>query len=125
MKLYQISLIVLLLFGLSSPRILPIPIAISIALLFLFIFIESRASHPIIPMTVLRSRGTLMTCFATLGMMVARWSMLFYAPQYFIAVRLWTPARAGLVLISTNGGFATGGLLVGWLHIRRAGSFYL
>ena len=29
------------------------------------------------------------------------------------------------MLIPTNGGFAAGGLLVGWLHIKRQGSFYL
>lgn len=66
-----------------------------------------------------------MTCFATLGLMIARWSLLFYMPQYFIAVRSWAPAKAGLVLISTNGGFAVGGLLVGWLHIKKAGSYWL
>lgn len=28
------------------------------------------------------------------------------------------------MLIPTNGGFAAGGLIVGWFHIRRHGSFY-
>jgi hypothetical protein len=57
--------------------------------------------------------------------MSVRWSVLFYTPVYALAVRNWSPATAGSILIPTNGGFALGGLLVGWLHIRRAGSFWL
>lgn len=57
--------------------------------------------------------------------MSSRWMVLFYTPVYAIAVRGWVPAAAGTLLIPTNLGFATGGLIVGWLHIRRAGSFYM
>ena len=56
--------------------------------------------------------------------MMARWTVLFYTPVYAIAVRSWVPAAAGSILIPTNAGFALGGLLAGWLHIRRTGSFY-
>lgn len=41
-----------------------------------------------------------------------------------MAVRGWSPASAGLILLPTNAGFGIGGLLVGWLHIRKAGSYY-
>jgi len=57
--------------------------------------------------------------------MMSRWSVLFYTPTYALAVRDWSPGIAGSILIPTNGGFAVGGLLVGWLHIRRHGSFYI
>jgi len=56
--------------------------------------------------------------------MMARWSVLFYTPVYALAIRSWTPATAGSILIPTNAGFALGGLLAGWIHIRRAGSFW-
>ena len=56
---------------------------------------------------------------------MARWSVLFYTPVYALAVRTWSPATAGSILIPTNAGFAVGGLLAGVFHIRRAGSFYL
>lgn len=36
----------------------------------------------------------------------------------------WAPATAGSILVPTNFGFGLGGLLIGWLHIKRAGSFY-
>jgi hypothetical protein len=57
--------------------------------------------------------------------MMARWTILFYTPMYAIAVRGWAPAVAGSILIPTNAGFATGGLLAGVFHIKRTGSFYL
>jgi hypothetical protein len=83
------------------------------------------AQVPIIPVSVLKSRGALLTCLAQLGFMMARWMVLFYTPVFAIAIRGWVPAAAGSLLIPTNLGFAIGGLIVGGLHIRRAGSFYL
>ena len=92
----------------------------------MFIFVEFHvATEPIIPITVLKSRGALLTCLSTLGFMASRWTILFYTPVYAIAVRGWSPASAGSILVPTNAGFALGGLLVGWIHIRRSGSFYV
>lgn len=67
----------------------------------------------------------LLSCFSQLGFMAARWTVLFYGPIFVLAVRGLSPAVAGTVLIPTNLGFALGGLLVGALHIRHAGSFWL
>ena len=119
--------IVLLLYALSSPKTIPLlPILLSAIVLLTFILNEVHLAHdPIIPVTLLKSRGLLLTCLGTVGYMMARWCVLFYAPTYALAVRQWTPATAGSILIPTNGGFAIGGLLVGWLHIKRQGSFYL
>ncbi|KAG4434665.1 hypothetical protein IFR05_009840 [Cadophora sp. M221] len=116
----------LFLFGLSSPVIQWGSIVASIFLLAAFILIELYVvSEPIIPVTVLKSRGALLSCVAQLGIMAARWMVLFYTPAYAIAVRGWSPASAGSILIPTNLGFAIGGISVGGLHIRRAGSFWL
>jgi predicted MFS family arabinose efflux permease len=118
--LLLIATIILFLLGLSGPKIL------SAIALPVFIMNEIHvAADPILPVSVLRSRGTLLTCFATLGFMMARWSILFYTPMYALAVRGWAPAVAGSILIPTNAGFATGGLLAGVFHIKRTGSFYL
>jgi predicted MFS family arabinose efflux permease len=124
--LLLIATIVLFLLGLSGPKILWTPLILSAFALPVFIMNESYiATDPVIPVSVLRSRGTLLTCFATLGFMMARWTILFYTPMYAIAVRGWAPAVAGSILIPTNAGFATGGLLAGVFHIKRTGSFYL
>ncbi|GAB7342488.1 hypothetical protein MBLNU457_g0684t1 [Dothideomycetes sp. NU457] len=119
--------IVLFLFSLSSPSGIPIlPIIASLIILAAFLLNEIYLAHdPIIPISLLRSRGLLLTCLGTVGYMMSRWTILFYTPTYAIAVRSWSPSAAGSILIPTNGGFAIGGLLVGWLHIRRHGSFYI
>lgn len=115
----------MLLFSLASPDIKPIPIVLSFISFATFLIIELKfASEPIIPLAVLRLRSVLLTCAAGLGLMMGRWAVLFFTPVYAIAVRGWGAATAGLILVPTNIGFGLGGLLVGWIHIRRAGSYY-
>jgi MFS family permease len=117
--------VVLLLYSLSSPQIKVTPIILSLASLVLFVLVESSwATHPIVPVSVMNSRGNLLTGLATIGIMSARWGVLFYTPTYVLTLRDWSQTHAGLTLIPTNFGFGLGGLLAGWLHIRRAGSFY-
>ncbi|SPQ20956.1 a3cd8e07-eb26-4bbc-94d6-23fef38e34f5 [Thermothielavioides terrestris] len=116
--------IVLFLYGLSG-TIQPVPILLSFVTLAVFLAVETRASDPVIPLSVLKSRGVLLSCFSQLGFMAARWTVLFYAPIFVLAVRGLSPAVSGSVLIPTNAGFGLGGLIVGALHIRHAGSFWL
>lgn len=121
-----ISAVVLLLYSLSSQRILVTPIVLSAFMLALFVFVELKwAVEPIIPYSVLRSRGNILTGIATIGVMSARWGVLFYSPVYAIAVRGWSQASAGLMLLPTNTGFALGGIMIGWLHISKGGAFYI
>ncbi|KAH6899649.1 major facilitator superfamily domain-containing protein [Thelonectria olida] len=103
-----------------------LPLVSSLVTLFLFLTVEYRlATDPIIPIRVLSSRGILFSCLAQLGTMSARWSVLFYSPIFMLAARGDSPATAGSILIPTNLGFALGGLVVGWLHIKRDGAFWL
>jgi MFS family permease len=120
------SSVVLLLYGLSAHKIAWLPIVLAFADLALFVMVESKwATDPIVPIHVMASRANLFTGLATIGIMTARWSILFYTPVYAIAVRGWSQASAGLMLVPTNAGFAAGGLIVGWLHIRRASAYYV
>ncbi|KAK3392156.1 major facilitator superfamily domain-containing protein [Sordaria brevicollis] len=114
--------IVLLLYSLSGRTGIHFtPLVSSFGTFGLFLLIESRyASDPIIPLHILRSRGILLSCLSQLGFMSARWTVLFYAPIFALAVRGASPALAGSILIPTNLGFGTGGLLVGWLHMTHA-----
>lgn len=122
----MISSLVLFLYAFTLHEIQYTPVLLSALTLLLFIFVESHyATDPIVPIAVLRSRGNFFTGLSTIGLMMARWGVLFYTPVYAIAVRGWSQASAGLMLLPTNGGFAIGGILVGWLHVRRAGAFYI
>ncbi|PHH68489.1 hypothetical protein CDD82_528 [Ophiocordyceps australis] len=117
--------IVLFLYGLAGDIQL-MYIAFSLVSGAAFISVEYLvAADPVIPLSVLSSRGVLLTCLGQLGLMSARWSLLFYAPIFMLAVRGAAPAAAGSVLIPTNLGFVVGGVLAGSLHIRRSGSFWL
>jgi predicted MFS family arabinose efflux permease len=122
----MVSSLALFLYAFTLHEIEYTPVILSALMLLLFIFVESHyASDPIVPTAVLKSRGNFLTGLSTTGLMTARWGVLFYTPVYAIAVRGWSQASAGLMLLPTNIGFAIGGILVGWLHVRRAGSFYL
>ncbi|KAM3511389.1 hypothetical protein MY11210_004939 [Beauveria gryllotalpidicola] len=117
--------IVVFLYSLAAD-IHPVSLGLSLVSLAAFLVVEYRvAADPIIPLPVLSSRGVLLSCLAQLGLMTARWTLLFYTPIYMLAVRGAAPARAGSVLIPTNAGFGIGGFAAGALHIRRAGSFWL
>jgi predicted MFS family arabinose efflux permease len=117
--------IVSLLYGLSTHQLSIAPILLSLAIFPIFLYQEIyRHPDPIIPVSILASRGALLCCIATLGYMMARWAVLFYTPIFGTAVRGWGPAKAGSILIPTNTGFALGSLLSGGVHIRRPGSWY-
>ncbi|PKX88721.1 putative MFS multidrug transporter [Aspergillus novofumigatus IBT 16806] len=118
----------LLLFSLASPNstVTITPLILSFVSFAVFLLIESKfTSEPIIPIEVLKARSILATCLAALISMMARWSVLFFTPVYAMAVRQWSPASAGLILVPTNAGFGLGGLLVGWIHIRKTSSYYI
>lgn len=121
----QVLTMVLFLYSLAV-EIQVLPLVTSLITFLLFLVVEHRvATDPIIPVAVLSSRGILFSCLSQLGTMSARWSVLFYSPIFMLAARGDSPAAAGSILLPTNVGFALGGLVVGWLHIRRDGAFWL
>jgi hypothetical protein len=77
-SLFLIATIVLFLLGLSGPRILATPLILSALTLPVFVLNERYAQDPVIPISVLKSRGTLLTCLATVGFMMARWVSKFH-----------------------------------------------
>ncbi|EAW21110.1 putative MFS multidrug transporter [Aspergillus fischeri NRRL 181] len=122
------SSVFLLLFSLASPdsTVTITPLILSFVSFAVFLLFESKFTpEPIIPLEVLKARSVLATCLAALISMMARWSVLFFTPVYAMAVRQWSPASAGLILVPTNAGFGLGGLLIGWIHIRKMSSYYI
>ncbi|KAL2891796.1 Vacuolar basic amino acid transporter 1 [Ceratocystis lukuohia] len=104
----------------------PYCIALSFVFLGVFVLWECRfATDPIIPLKILSSKDVLYTCFAQLIFVSTRWSLLYYGPIFMLVVKSFSPSVSGSILIPTNIGFGGGGLLIGWLHIRHHGSFWL
>lgn len=121
----QILTIVSFLYGLSHNEG-AVYLLSSLAFISLFIAVETWvAVDPVVPLPVLHSRAVLLSCVSQLGLMSARWTVLYYMPIFVLGVRGEPRASAGAILIPTNVGFALGGVVVGALHIRRAGSFWL
>ncbi|KAL1891563.1 hypothetical protein Cpir12675_004935 [Ceratocystis pirilliformis] len=104
----------------------PYCIALSFVFLGVFVLWECRfATDPIIPLKILSSKDVLCTCFAQLIFVSTRWSLLYYGPVFMLVVKGFSLSVSGSILIPTNIGFGGGGLLIGWLHIRHHGSFWL
>ena len=121
-----ISGVVFLLYSLSASTISYRAIILAFLDFALFVFVEAKwATDPIVPLTVLAHRGNLLTGLATVGLMAARWSVLFYTPIFAISIRNIPQSTAGTLLIPTDIGFALGGIVVGYLHIRSNRSYYL
>ncbi|KAI0421324.1 major facilitator superfamily domain-containing protein [Xylaria grammica] len=65
--LFLSATVVLFLFGLSG-KIQPIPLGSSLGALIIFVLIEKYvAADPIVPLTVLKNRGALLSCVSQLG----------------------------------------------------------
>ncbi|KKA26970.1 hypothetical protein TD95_004061 [Thielaviopsis punctulata] len=115
----------LLLYALAG-TVRPLVLTAALVALAGFVAWEYRwATDPVIPLHVLSSRSVLFSCFAQLIFVSARWTLLYYGPIFMLAVKGLSPSSAGSILIPTNFGYGGGGLLIGSLHIRRGGSFWL
>jgi len=119
------SSIILFLWALADGSFHPVLLTLCVIAVLSFVLVEFRfASDPIIPLTILSSRGVLLSCFAQTGIMSARWLVLFFVPLTALAVRGLSTSTVGALLIPTNIGFGVGGVLAGWLHIRAATSYW-
>jgi hypothetical protein len=122
--LQSIALVFLLMAAMAETFTI-LPIIIGCISLVTFVIVEYRfADLPMIPMPVLLHSSTGLGCLATMCTMAARWTVLFYAPIWSIAVLGYHPASAGASLIPTSFGFATGGLIVGAAFVRHGGAYY-
>jgi EmrB/QacA subfamily drug resistance transporter len=67
--------------------------------LILFLFIESRVSHPMLPLNLFRSRTFAGTNFLTFLLYAALGGTFFFLPLNLIQVQHYSPTAAGAVLL--------------------------
>jgi len=67
--------------------------------LILFVFVESRLSHPMLPLTLFRSRTFAGTNLLTFLLYAALGGTLFFLPLNLIQVQHYSPTAAGAVLL--------------------------
>ena len=70
-----------------------------IIVLILFFFVESRLSHPMLPLTLFRSRTFAGTNLLTFLLYAALGGTLFFLPLNLIQVQRYSPTSAGAVLL--------------------------
>ena len=74
-------------------------LAAGIVVLILFLFVESRLSHPMLPLTLFRSRTFAGTNLLTFLLYAALGGTLFFLPLNLIQVQGYSPTAAGAVLL--------------------------
>ncbi len=84
--------------GVSSPRVL-ILLGFGIATLVGFVVVEARTAHPMVPLTLFRSRTFSGTNLLTLLLYAALGGGLFFVPFNLVQVQGYSPAAAGAALL--------------------------
>src|SRR6516162_8481551 len=74
-------------------------LAAGVVVLVLFLFVESRLSHPMLPLTLFRSRMFTETNILTFLLYAALGGTLFFLPLNLIQVQHYSPTAAGAALL--------------------------
>jgi EmrB/QacA subfamily drug resistance transporter len=88
--------------GWTSPTVLP-PIVIGGLLVAAFVAWELRASEPMLPLHMFRSRGFTMTNVASLLMFFGMFGSIFLLAQFLQVVQHYSPLQAGLRTLPWTG----------------------
>ncbi|KAG1753863.1 vacuolar amino acid permease [Suillus paluster] len=89
-----------------------------------FILVEARwAPYPVMPLRLITQRTPLAVSLANFLSSITAFSMLYYVPMYFSAVRLDSSTNAGLHLLPHSVALSTGSMFAGWM-MRRTGKLY-
>lgn len=105
----------------TSPTILTMGAVVIIGI-FLTIFIESRASHPLIPVHLFKNRNMVLTTVAGTVLGLAMMGVLGYMPTYLQMVHTLSPTEAGLMMIPMMVGMLGVSTAVGFV-IARTGNY--
>jgi EmrB/QacA subfamily drug resistance transporter len=77
---------------------------LGIALLLLFLFIESRSSHPLLPIKILRNRNRGGAYLASFFVGVGLFAMFLFLTYFFQGVLGYTPLTSGLLFLPFSAG---------------------
>ena len=98
-----VAAFILLLSALANGTFDPVLLLVSIMAFCLFLYVEFRvAADPIVPLSILSSRAALLSCLSQMGIMSARWFVLFFVPLAAMGVRGLHPSAAGSLLVPTS-----------------------
>lgn len=99
-------------------------IAVSAVAWVLFVFAERRASNPLIPMNLFKTRNFMLTTSAGLILGIAMFGTMAYIPTYLQMVHSMSPTAAGLMMTPMMVGMLLTSISVGQI-ISRTGKYRL
>lgn len=105
----------------ASPQIIGLGIA-AVVSAALFVFVESKASQPIIPLALFKSRNFTLTTIAGLVMSVPMFGVIGYMPTYLQMAGGVTATEAGLLMIPMMGGLLLTSIVTGQI-ISKTGRY--
>ena len=82
-----------------NDRSVIVALTAGVVVLILFSFVEARLSHPMLPLTLFRSRTFAGTNFLTFLLYAALGGTLFFLPLNLIQVQRYSPTAAGAALL--------------------------
>lgn len=93
-----------------------VPLLLGLLGLTSFILYEARvATEPLIPLTLFQNRTAAVNYLGTIIHGMILWSLLFYLPLYYEAVKSFSPIHAGLALFPQTFTVAPAAIVVGLL----------
>ncbi|MDO8732015.1 MAG: MDR family MFS transporter [Actinomycetota bacterium] len=104
-----------------SPQIL-VMAASSLLIGTLFVFIETRAEHPVIPMTMFKNRNFVLVTTTGLLTGICMYGAMGYLPTYFQMAEGVSATEAGLLMVPLMGFLLLGSIAVGNL-VSRTGRY--
>jgi len=105
----------------ASPQILGL-IAAFLVLGAVFVWAESRASSPVIPLSLFRERNFVLTATASLAVGVMMFGTIGYMPTYLQMVTGVDATEAGLLMIPMMGGLLVASVVSGQM-VSRSGRY--
>lgn len=106
-----------------SPQIIALAVT-AVVLTGIFAIIESRAEHPVIPLSLFKNRNFVLTTTAALATAVAMYGAVGYLPTYFQMAEGVSAAEAGLLMVPMMGALLITSVLAGAV-VSRTGRYKL
>jgi predicted MFS family arabinose efflux permease len=90
----------------------------SIALLALAVLVETRATEPVVPLSIVRQRTTALAILGSMAVGMAMFGGAVFLGQYFQIGRGYSPTEAGLLTIPLMAGVLIASIVAGRLITR-------
>jgi len=95
-----------------SPQIIALIVG-ALVLAVLFVWAESRAEHPVIPLSLFRNRNFVLTTAAGLATAIAMFGVVGYLPTYFQMAEGVSATEAGLLMVPLMGSLLFSSVVLG------------